>query len=269
MSIRCDGHPRSSFPSMSGAAASVAGDRRSCRTRALLVAWAIAACLLASASAPAQAPPKALRILVVYGVSPELPEVVSFTKELRSSLRRDARNVEFYQEYLDLERFPGFGPRLVEYFANKYREEHVDAIVTIGSNALRFGTERLRAVLPGIPIVFALTNDSQLGIALPSDGVTGRFSPYSYAATLDMAQRLQPDAEQVALIGGVSKFDSVAVEQAVKAVQASPRRLHVIMLRGLTYGALLDRLANLPPHTIALTTSLRQDQAGQRFIPGE
>jgi len=106
-------------------------------------------------------------------------------------------------------------------------------------------------------------------MTLPSEGVTGRFSQYPYTATLDMAERLQPDAEQVAIIGGVSKFDSVAVSAAVVAVKARTRHLSIIMLQGLTYGALQKSLADLPPRTIALWTSLRQDQAGQRFVPGE
>src|SRR5258705_3899310 len=84
-----------------------------------------------------------------------------------------------------------------------------------------------------------------------------------------MAQRLQPDAEQVAIIGGVSRFDSIAVAAAVRAVESRPRPLSVIMVQGLSYDALLERLARLPPRTIALAASFTRDQLGQRFIPGE
>lgn len=226
--------------------------------------------MLAPAPAAAQARGQPVRILLLYGVSPELPEVVNFTKQLRAAMRSDAgRQVEFYQEYLDFERFPGSSSTLVRYFEDKYRTEKIDVMVTVGSAALRFSAERLRAVLPGVPIVFALTNDNQLEMTLPSEGVTGRFSQYPYTATLDLAQRLQPDAEQIAIIGGVSRTDSIAVDAAVSAVEARPRPLNIIMLRGLTYAALLQRLSRLPPRTIALTTSFRRDQAGQRFIPGE
>ena len=255
---------------MSGASAGVAGLRRSCRSLPLLLILALAACVLTPASATGQAQGKPIRVLLLYGVSPELPEVVNFTKQLRINMRSDAdRQVEVYQEYLDFDRFPDFGPRLVHYFEDKYRQESIDVIITVGSSALRFSVERLRAALPGVPIVFALANDSQLAMTLPSEGVTGRFSQYPYTATLDMAERLQPDAEQVAIIGGVSKFDSVAVSAAVVAVKARTRHLSIIMLQGLTYGALQKSLADLPPRTIALWTSLRQDQAGQRFVPGE
>src|SRR5439155_25345284 len=121
----------------------------------------------------------------------------------------------------------------------------------------------------GVPIVFALTNDNQLHGPLPRDGVTGRFSPYPFDATLDLAQRLQPDAEQVAIISGVSRFDTISVLAAVKAVESRPHPLRIIMLRGLSYEGLLERLPRLPPHTIALAASFRLDVLGQRFLPGE
>ena len=231
---------------------------------------AFAAFVVVPGRLAAEAPEQPVRILLLYGVSPELPDVANFTKQLRLQMRREAgRPVEFYPEYLDFDRFPAFGPRLVGFYADKYRHEHVDIILAIGSAALRFSTENLRSALPGVPIVFALANDSQLAMELPSDGVTGRFSAYPYAATLDLAQRLQPDAEQVAIIGGVSRFDSVAVREAVRAVQARSRPLGIIMLRGTSYATLVSRLSRLPPRTIALWTSLRQDQAGQHFVPGE
>ena len=255
---------------MSGVAARAAGSRRSCCSRAWCVALVVLACVLGRTPAAAQPRGKPLRILLLYGVSPELPDVVGFTKQLRSTMRSSAgRPVEFYQEYLDLDRFPTFGPRLVDYFAAKYRQEHVDAIVTVGSTALRFSTEGLRGVLPGIPIVFALTNDSQLAMPLPSEGITGRFTPYPYVPTLDLAQRLQPDAEQVAIVGGVSSYDTIAVNAALAAVKARTHALSIILLQGLTYDSLLERLAHLPPRTIVLVTSFRQDQSGQRFVPGE
>src|SRR6478672_186787 len=132
MSIRRDGHPPSSIPSMSGASAGVAGLRRSCRSLPLLLILALAACVLTPASAMGQAQGKPIRVLLLYGVSPELPEVVNFTKQLRVSMRGDSgRPVEFYPEYLDFERFPNSGPRLARYLEEKYRPESIDVIVTV------------------------------------------------------------------------------------------------------------------------------------------
>ena len=75
---------------MSGASAGVAGVWRGCRPRQWLVALLLAAYVLTSAPAAAQARGQPVRILLLYGVSPELPEVVNFTKQLRAAMRSDA-----------------------------------------------------------------------------------------------------------------------------------------------------------------------------------
>src|SRR3954469_1342972 len=148
MTIGRDGHPPSSTAPMSGVGASGAGLNRRCRARSWILVVALVASMVARASAAAQAPARPVRVMLLYGVSPELPDVVSFTKQLRTLVRHDAgRPVEFYPEYLDFDRFPNFGPRLVGYFADKYRGEHIDVVLAIGSAALRFGTQNLRGVL--------------------------------------------------------------------------------------------------------------------------
>ena len=208
--------------------------------------FALTIFLLIPAALVAQPPVQPVRLLLVFGIAPELPEVASFTKQLRLAMRSEiARPVEFYQEYLDLDRFPGRVPELSDYFDDKYRGYRIDVVVAIGAAALRFSSENLRPVLPNVPIVFALTNDVQLEAPLPRDNVTGRLAHYPFAEILDMARRLQPDAEQVAIVGGVSRWDSVAVTSAIRAVSAASHPLGLVMLRGLSYDALLDRLVGI------------------------
>src|SRR5436190_14892060 len=130
MSARRDDDPPSSRNSMKGTAS---GRRARFVVRACLVRLVLLACALASTPDAMRAQTEPLRVLLVYSLSPELPEVASFTKQLRSSMRIDvARPIEFYQEFLDLERFPGFAPRLVHYFEDKYRGSHIDVVLVIG-----------------------------------------------------------------------------------------------------------------------------------------
>jgi len=231
---------------------------------------ALVASLAVGGPSAAQSPEKPVRILLLYGLSPELPEVNSFTRQLRMLVRRDvARPVEFYQEYLDLERFPGRGPRLASYFNDKYREFRIDAVVTVGAVALRFATEDLRRVLPDAPVVYALVNDRQLEIPAPTGNYTGRIAPYPFASSLEMAHALQPDAERVAIIGGASRADSIAVDVAIRAEASRSHPLEIVLLRDISYSVLLQRLAQLPPRTIVLATTFRKDAGGQTYIPGE
>ncbi|HKH92347.1 MAG TPA: ATP-binding protein [Gemmatimonadaceae bacterium] len=243
--------------------------RNSCRALVALGA-ALVASLAGSGPSAAQSPEKPVRILMLYGLSPELPEVNSFTRQLRMAVRRDvARPVEFYQEYLDLERFPGRGPRLASYFDDKYREFRIDAVVAVGAVALRFATDDLRRVLPSAPVVFALVNDRQLEGPIPGGDITGRIAPYPFASGLEMAHALQPDAERVVIIGGASKADTIAVDEAIQAEASRSHPLEVVLLRDITYADLLKRVARLPARTIVLSTTFRKDRGGQTYIPGE
>ena len=63
----------------------------------------------------------------------------------------------FYDELLDLDRFPENARReeLVNYIVEKYRGFSFDAILTDGTRALKFATERVSARFPGVPIVAA------------------------------------------------------------------------------------------------------------------
>src|SRR5215831_8149817 len=75
--------------------------------------------LAGRAAAQTVSPP--VRVLVVFGVTPEAPAISQFTQRLRATLRNEvAAPVEFYEEYLDLDRFPGLSVHLVNYFAEKY-----------------------------------------------------------------------------------------------------------------------------------------------------
>ena len=207
---------------------------------------------------------------MLYGLPPDAPAVSVFTHRLRETVRDETTSpVEFYEEYLDLDRFPGRTPQLAAYFAEKYRGLRLDAIVAVGSIALRFATAQLGGILPRVPVVFALTVENIVDVARLPANVTGRMIPLPFASILSMARGLQPDARQVVIVGGVAAIDSVAVATAMRAVAALRDELDVLILRGLAYDSLLVKLRSLPSDAIVLLAYFRQDQRGQIFGPGE
>lgn len=211
-----------------------------------------------------------MRILILYGLPPDAPAVSVFTQRLRETVRDETPSpVEFYEEYLDLDRFPGRIPQLGRYFAEKYGELRVDAVIAVGSIALHFATEQLETFLPRVPVVFALTVENIIELAKLPSNVTGRLIPLPFASMLSMARRLQPDARQVVIVGGVAAIDSFAVSTATRAVALLHEKLDVVILRGLAYDSLLVKLRRLPSDAIVLLAYFRQDQRGQIFGPGE
>ncbi len=84
---------------------------------------------------------------------------------------------------------------------------------------MQFAKERLSKLLPMVPVVFALALEP---IPDPADlppNVTGRIAPLSFAATIAMARRLQPDAERIVIVGGLDIRDSLVVGKALADLQ--------------------------------------------------
>src|SRR5256885_7876332 len=115
--------------------------RRGLRCSGLAIAASMVL-ILATKGAAQREPPRP-SILLIYGILPDAPAIAAFTQRLRSTISDSvASHVEFYQEFLDLDRFsaPIRQPQLGRYFADKYAGLHLDAIIAVGAPALTFAT---------------------------------------------------------------------------------------------------------------------------------
>ena len=212
------------------------------------------------------------RILLLYAPPPEAPGIVAFTQRLRIRLRQGLTSrVEFYEEYLDLVRFPGLERtgQLARYFGEKYGSFRIDAIVAVGAPALTFATERFAVLFPGVPVVFALPFAAAVDTAALPANVSGRLLTVPLGATLALARRLQPDAERLVVIGGATRADSDAVSSALSAFNPIAEGLDVTVLQGPPLKELITRVAKLPPRTIIFFADFERDASGQAFTPAD
>lgn len=223
--------------------------------------------------AAAQSATQPARVLLLFQEQAETQPMVAFAQQLRAAVRDDlATPVEFYQESLDLDRFTGreHSSSLVEYFADKYRGFGIDLVVPVGGRALRFALDHLTKVFPSAPVVFALGASPQIDAsALPANvsgrlGVAARFAP-----TIALARRLQPNAEQVVVVGGAGAADSISVAAAVAAVGRLRDSIPVTLLRGLSLNTTLGKLRQLSPRSIVIFANFRQDHEGEAFDPSD
>jgi len=244
-----------------------------CSRRTFLAAAIIlSACSIAEhplAPKPAQHP---LRVLVLYQQQAETPPMREFAEQFSQTLRDEMgpSPVDLYQESLDIDRFVERerSSPLVHYFEDKYQGLGVDVVVPVGGRALTFAIEQLRAVLPDVPIVFALCAAPQTTSSSLPPNVTGRLAPASrFVPTVMMARRLQPDAERVVVIGGAGAADSAAVRAAVSAVHEAGNSLSLATIQGLSLDAMLPKLREIPSRSIVIFANYRQDGRGRAFEP--
>ena len=222
--------------------------------------------------ASAQTQTEPTRILMVYGHNPRAPGVVAFNDQLHAAVGRGvAGGVEFYEEFLDIDRFEesSRAPQLVRYFSEKYEGFDLDAIVTVGSTALNFTIHRLRSLFPRVPIVYGLAFEAVVDFsALPAD-VTGIRQPLPFASTFAIARALHPDADRVIVVAGSAARDSLVARTAVRQIEPMLRGLPLIVFQNWTYASLLDSLRHMPSRTIVIFSSAIRDQLGYEFNTGD
>src|SRR6476646_10366325 len=238
----------------------------------------LVALMICTATAPLHARPvqdtvqETKKILMLYAYDPNAPGVVAFTQQLKLVVDGEFHHrAEIYDEYLDANRFPDRdrSPAVARYFAEKYKGFRPDAIVAEGTPALRFATERLSSLFPGVPIVYGQAFEPGVDFSALPANVTGRRQPLPFVSTYSLARALQPDAERVTVVGGASEMDSLLLSEALHQIAPLLNGMKLKVLQDWSYESLIDSLRRIPPRTFVIFSSFSRDQRGRKFIPGD
>jgi PAS domain S-box-containing protein len=138
---------------------------------------------------------------------------------------------------------------LAETFHRAYKKVKLDVAVVSSIEALQFVTHYRDKILPGVPIVFYALSAKELeGQRMPAD-ITGRTSEVGLRETIDLALRLHPDTQAVAIVTEAPGF---WWEAARSELYRHRDRVKEIDLFGPPGNEILDRIAALPAHTLIL-----------------
>jgi signal transduction histidine kinase len=232
----------------------------------LFFAW-----LFLPLAAPAgNAPP--LRVLILLGSDYSLPASVVEANAIRATLAAGTRRrVEFHTEALDANRMPleDYEADFASFLQRKYRGRQMDVVIAVQAAALDFAERHRAALWPGTPVVFcAMPADWVRGRTF-GEGITGVTTALDAAGTLDLALRLQPNARQVVVVGGVGEIDRAFLAAARQALRRYQGRLQARWLDHHTIEQMTEAVGRLPVDTIVLYTAVSRDTAGQVFTPRE
>jgi len=221
-------------------------------------------------------PPK--RILILYSFDNEEGIYTGFDHALRSQVRSGVRGrVELYTEYLDLVRFPdpSHPKNLVELLKLKFSEQKPDLLVPVSYSAVQFLLDEGKDLFPETPMV-ALFNvrrladlKQRIASGATRRSITGVASTDEPARTLDLALRLQPDTRKVVVVVGSSPVEKFWGDQLKQDFSHYGQTVEITYLTGLPMNELLRQIAELPPHTVILSTFYFEDARGQFFLPEE
>lgn len=239
----------------------------SCKFLCVLLSFASVMVLLTTAQSQTAS---TRRILILNEVGTQHPAISIVDQRIHAALQNSSFRIEWYKEYLDTIWFPDMGDqqRFRQFIIDKYKNLQPDAIITVGPSPLRLMIERHAEAFPGVPIVFCLPNGDAPGVPELDADFTGVETDLNAAQTLKVAMALLPGTLHVFVIGGTSQYDRL-VEDVVKA-QLKPfeQSSDISYLFDLTMPALLERVRNLPDHSIVIFTAIGRDGAGTRFSSG-
>ena len=221
---------------------------------------------LSWAALPAYAADDEARVLILNGSDPYLPAYLVIDSAMRAALASEtAKRVVLFSETLDAQRFPveALESEYVALFTEKYSKLRFDVVVTVQLPALEFFTRHGQQLWPGARLVH---QGSPGGTALPLNA-TAIIPPDGVNETLDLAWRMQPDAQRVVVITGVSDLDRRYEQLARKALSIRTEPVSVEFLTGLPLPDLVAQVAATPADSIIIYLTQFRDREGRPYTP--
>lgn len=114
-----------------------------------------------------------------------------------------------------------------------------------------------------MPIIF-------IGVSRPEElrqgpGITGVLSAMGFRETVDLALRLHPDTNAVAVVAGVTNWDVLQLAYLHSELLRYRERVMEIDVVGPPSRAQLEKVAKLPPHTVVFFQTFPQFSNQEEF----
>ncbi len=213
-----------------------------------------------------------LRVLVIYSGSSTLAANVAIESGTASvfSGGQSQSRYEIYGEYRDAQRFHGAAAehRFVDALVTKYTDQTLDAIVTVGPEALPVAIEFQTRTGSEAPVIYggvqAATQSQYSGVA----GFYGVLSSFDMRGTFDLARQLQPEAKRAVIFTGSAVFDE-RWKSIAEEMMSDVRDMEVLFVSGLSLQEFRDRAAGLDASDILIILTIFEDADGRRFVPAD
>jgi len=193
--------------------------------------------------------PVAKNVLVLHNWS-SLPQ--SWTLMESTVRARIPGQINFYVASIENPRFDEevYRESMAETLHRGYGAVKFDVVVAATYPVLQFARQYREKMFSGVPIVFTDVTHQE-GQTMWSD-VTGVISPLGMRETIDLALRLHPDTNTVAIITGLTEWDKRWLAVAHSELLRHQDRVREIDLIGPADLKTLERIAQLPVNTVVL-----------------
>ena len=234
-----------------------------------LLAVLLAASIIASAAGrDSNGEPK--RVVILNATDPYLPAFLVLDGAMRDAIKTGrAEPTELYAETLDMHRFPRaqLETELVSLLRKKYHDLDVDVVIAATPIALDFAQGNLADIWPDAAIIFHSVPPSVLSKRSFDPRTIGIPVQLEFEQTLDLALKLHPAAQRIAVVAGVAESDHRYLALARPVLEQYADRMDIEYLVGLTLSETVDAVQALPANTIVLYLMMFRDSAGAPQVP--
>jgi PAS domain S-box-containing protein len=240
-----------------------------CRGWLATLGLVLAACCLLPQSMAAAPPKEVRRVLILHSLGFSSPASIDVDEEIRAALDNSPYQIELYEETLQGILFsdPASQKEVRQGLIRKYRDRRPDIVIAVAPAPIRFMAESRDEFGPNTPVVVCAASEDQLDNLKLDSRFTGAWRTLDAAKTLEAALQLRPDTRHVVVVGGGVFWYDKRLEAIVKEqLHSYEPRFAFTYLSNLAMPALLEKLKQLPEHSIVFYTAISQDAAGTHFI---
>jgi signal transduction histidine kinase len=205
------------------------------------------------------------RIYFLEALSPALPANVQTIQGFKQRLHeRTNEEFDIFVDYMELGRLPSRAhlDSTVSYLSQKYAEAPPDVLITLGRAVLPV-LKHPSMVGPSVPILIANLPSTAVLNANELRNAVYIVSRYDFLNTLKLAEQLQPNAQNLVIVGGASEYDHQWLDDARRQLQSDVAAYKTRYITDVTYEEMLNEVSHLPKETIIILSIFLTDGSGQ------
>jgi PAS domain S-box-containing protein len=212
------------------------------------------------------------RVLILYSYHESLPWERLLDERLRATIASKATfYVEIDSEHTNLVTYTDdeYLHKLVDLYRYKYSNRTMDLVIGVGEEAVDLLFDYGDVLFPRVPMVFVTTEGFSPQQSFSGPNSTSLEWGFDIKATVDLLTELLPQTRQIFIVAGTTVTDRKLIKLAHTSLQGYTKRFAINYLTDIRIEDLLEKVAQLPEHSVLLYLTIFQDAEGKNFIPRE
>jgi len=205
------------------------------------------------------------RVLVIHSFGSVAPPFTTHSTAFEAELvKQMGDRVDLDEVSLDMARYASTDMQdaLVEYLEKRGYQWRPDLVVPIGGPAGMFVAKYRERLFADIPILYCSLDRRLLGPDALDQNTAYVGSTYEVAGFAEDILQIAPETKNIAVVIGATPLEQYWTEEFRRGFAPFTNRVNFIWLNDLSFGQMLERVRNLPPHSFIFLILFLRDAAG-------